>query len=45
MLFEYEQYMFANPAYDISPTITQKLDAAIPQWRSFELLPPPPVSQ
>lgn len=40
ILFEASQFVggFANPSMDMTPTVTQKLDAVVPSWPQFQLV-------
>ncbi len=40
LLFDSAQYVpgYANPSMDMTPTVTQKLDAMVPTWPAFELV-------
>lgn len=40
ILFENSQFIYANPAMDITATLTARLDAAVPTWPQIQLLQP-----
>lgn len=40
ILLENMQYIYANPAMDITAAVTSRLDAAVPTWPQIQLLQP-----